>query len=481
MDTSTEFNGAVLMERGWPSGKALGKALKTAKLLQAQGMETHRIYQALDDLLEYPENYASDATWCDAALALIAEIPGYAMAMMDNVLRDTPLPYPVWGREHIDPGAITQMDNSMRLPVSVAGALMPDAHVGYGLPIGGVLATEGAVIPYAVGVDIACRMRLSVLDASPIVLNQQKGRFEKVLQNNTRFGAGVEWKPLQDDEVMDDPDWEALPLLRGLKDKGAKQLGTSGSGNHFVEFGELDVLLDEPALGAKPGKYLALLSHSGSRGVGFAIANHYSRIAKDMHPELAQHGNDMSHLGWLDMRTQAGQEYWLAMNLAGKFASANHRVIHKNVGKATGFDVLGVVENHHNFAWVERLADGREVYVHRKGATPAGAGVLGVIPGTMGDVGYVVRGLGNTASINSASHGAGRRMSRNEAFKKITKTQRDAYLKEQGVTLLGGGLDEAPQAYKDINEVINAQSELVEVIARFKPRIVMMTDDPRDV
>lgn len=392
-----------------------------------------------------------------------------------------PLPYPVWGRENIDPGAIAQMDNSMRLPVSMAGALMPDAHVGYGLPIGGVLATEGVVIPYAVGVDIACRMRLSVFDASPIVLNQQKGRFEKILQNNTRFGAGVEWKPPQDDEVMDDPDWEALPMLHSLKDKGARQLGTSGSGNHFVEFGELEVLIDEPALGAQPGKYLALLSHSGSRGVGFAIANHYSKLAKEMHPELAQRGGDLSHLGWLDMHMQAGQEYWLAMNLAGKFASANHRVIHTNVRKAAGFDLLGTVENHHNFAWVEKLADGREAYVHRKGATPAGVGVLGVIPGTMGDVGYVVRGRGNVDSLNSASHGAGRRMSRNEAFKRITKTQRDAYLREKGVTLLGGGLDEAPQAYKDINEVVNAQSDLVEIIARFRPRIVMMTDDPRDV
>jgi tRNA-splicing ligase RtcB len=249
----------------------------------------------------------------------------------------------------------------------------------------------------------------------------------------------------------------------------------------LVEFGQLEIVVDEPQLGAKPGTYLALLSHSGSRGVGFAIANHYSKIAKDMHPELAQRGSDMSHLGWLDMRTQAGEEYWLAMNLAGKFASANHRVIHRNIGKAAGFDVMGVVENHHNFAWVERLEDGRDAYVHRKGATPAGAGVLGVIPGTMGDVGYVVRGLGNAASINSASHGAGRRMSRNEAFKTITKPQRDAYLKERGVTALGGGLDEAPQAYKDIHEVINAQRELVEVIARFRPRIVMMTDDPRDM
>jgi tRNA-splicing ligase RtcB len=480
MNTSNEINGNVLQMRGWPAGKPMGLALKAAKSLQAQAIETNDILLDLDAVLANPAAYVSDATWRDVAHALIAETL-ITPAVQASSLRDAPLPYPVWGKAQIDPGAIAQMDNAMRLPISVAGALMPDAHVGYGLPIGGVLATEGAVIPYAVGVDIACRMRLSVLDASPIVLNQQKGRFEKILQNNTRFGAGVEWKPLQNDEVMDDPDWDALPLLRSLKDKGAKQLGTSGSGNHFVEFGQLEIVVDEPQLGAKPGTYLALLSHSGSRGVGFAIANHYSKIAKDMHPELAQRGSDMSHLGWLDMRTQAGEEYWLAMNLAGKFASANHRVIHRNIGKAAGFAVLGVVENHHNFAWVEKLADGREVFVHRKGATPAGAGVLGVIPGTMGDVGYVVRGLGNATSINSASHGAGRRMSRNEAFKTITKPQRDAYLREKGVTVLGGGLDEAPQAYKDIHEVINAQRELVEVIARFRPRIVMMTDDPRDI
>ena len=129
----------------------------------------------------------------------------------------------------------------------------------------------------------------------------------------------------------------------------------------MVEFGELEVLLDEPQLGTKPGKYLALLSHSGSRGVGFAIANHNSKIARERHPDLAQRGSDMSHLGWLDMHTQAGQEYWLAMKLAGKFASAKYRVIHKNVKNAAGFDVLGVVENHHNFAWIEKLADGRNV------------------------------------------------------------------------------------------------------------------------
>ncbi|PJF47504.1 MAG: RtcB family protein [Chloroflexi bacterium] len=396
-----------------------------------------------------------------------------------GAVRPTPLAYAVWGEEHIDAASRAQMDNAMRLPVSVAGALMPDAHVGYGLPIGGVLATVGAVIPYAVGVDIACRMRLSVFDAPPNLLDQQEGRFEKALRENTRFGAGAEWKPPREDPILDDPDWRATPLLRHLKEtKGIPQLGTSGSGNHFVEFGQLEVVEFDPQLGLQPGTYLALLSHSGSRGVGFQIADHYSKLARQLHPEL---GKDLAHLAWLDMDSEAGQEYWVAMNLAGRFASANHRIIHKQIAKAAGLEVLATVENHHNFAWEETLPDGRRVYVHRKGATPAGKGVLGVIPGTMGDVGYVVRGKGNPASLNSASHGAGRQMSRNEAFKNITKKMRDAYLRERGVKLLGGGLDEAPQAYKNINEVMAAQSDLVDIIARFKPRLVMMTDDPRDI
>lgn len=378
-------------------------------------------------------------------------------------------------------GARAQMDNAMRLPVSVAGALMPDAHVGYGLPIGGVLATEGAVIPYAVGVDIACRMRLSVFDTSPIVLGQQKDRFEKVLQNNTRFGAGAEWKQPQEDDVLDDPAWEALPLLRHLKDKAVKQLGTSGSGNHFAELGELQIINDESQLGLSPGKYLALLTHSGSRAVGFQIANHYSKLAKGLHPELAQKGSDLTHLGWLDLDSEAGQEYWLAMELAGRFASANHRVIHRLIVKAAGLKPVSVVENHHNYAWKHLLPDGREVILHRKGATPAGFGVLGVIPGNMADPGFVVRGKGNVESLDSASHGAGRQMSRTQALSSITKKLRDQYLKDKGVTLLGGGLDESPQAYKNINEVMAAQSDLVDVVARFQPRIVVMSDDPRDI
>lgn len=402
-------------------------------------------------------------------------------------LRPEPLSYRTWGKEHIDPEAIRQMDSAMRLPISVAGALMPDTHVGYGLPIGGILATENAVIPYAVGVDIACRMRLSVYDVSPIIIQQKVGQFKKALMEQTRFGAGAKWSRSQQvkHEILDDPAWDETKLLKSLKDTAYDQLGTSGTGNHFVEWGSLTLEKDDKELGLKAGTYLALLSHSGSRGVGFKIANHYSQLAMKYHPNLDK---SVRHLAWLPLDWHEGQEYWLSMELAGRFAAANHYVIHQRVAKAVGLKPLVAVENHHNFAWKEKIAapagfsePQREVIVHRKGATPAGKGVLGIIPGSMGDAGYLVRGRGEPASLNSASHGAGRMMSRRAALERITKTERDRYLKERGVTLLGGGLDESPQAYKPIETVIEAQSDLVDIVAKFTPIMVRMADEPGDI
>lgn len=396
------------------------------------------------------------------------------------ILRVDPLPYQIWGEQYIDSESLAQMNAAMRLPVSVAGALMPDAHVGYGLPIGGVLATDNAVIPYAVGVDIACRMRLSIFEVSPHVLGQQTARFIKALKEHTLFGAGKEWRGSDraDHEVLDDSAWDATPLLRSLKDTAYNQLGTSGSGNHFVEWGAFELIHDNTQLELKAGQYLALLSHSGSRGAGYKIANHYSQLAMKLHPELDK---QVRHLAWLGLESHEGQEYWLSMELAGRYASANHYVIHQRVAKAAGLKPAAVVENHHNFAWKEKIPAPRgsvdaerEVIVHRKGATPAGNGVLGVIPGSMGDAGYVVRGRGAAAALNSAAHGAGRQLSRKAALNSITKTERDRYIKERGVTLIGGDLDESPQAYKDIEAVMTAQTDLVEIVGKFLPRIVRM-------
>jgi tRNA-splicing ligase RtcB len=380
-------------------------------------------------------------------------------------------PYRVWG-ENIEADALTQMRNACKLPVAAAGALMPDAHVGYGLPIGGVLATRDAVIPYAVGVDIACRMKMTVLDLPVSTLAGDQGRLKSALERETRFGVGGSFKSRRQHEVMD-ADWRVTKVTADLKDRAWAQLGTSGSGNHFVEFGVVTVL--NPEVGLANGEYLALLSHSGSRGTGAQIAGHYSKLARASHPELP---HDLSHLAWLDLASEAGQEYWAAMELMGRYAAANHALIHAHIARALGVEVRLDLENHHNYAWRERhvLPDGseQEVIVHRKGATPAGAGVLGIIPGSMGTPGYVVRGKGSAASLNSAAHGAGRRMSRTKAKAIFTWDMAQRFLRERGVTLISAGLDEVPMAYKDIDEVMAAQRDLVEPLARFEPRLVKM-------
>ncbi len=324
-----------------------------------------------------------------------------------------------------------------------------------------------------------CRMRISIYDASPHILGQHKGKFEKSLSEQTKFGMKERFSPHDrpDHPVLDDQDWRATNFLKPLRQKAIEQLGTSGGGNHFVEWGEFELTAPSPELGLGIGKYLALLSHSGSRAVGFKIANEFSRLAMSLHPKLDQ---VVKHLAWLDLDSDAGRDYWLSMELAGRFAAANHAIIHARVSKAAGVKEVAHVENHHNFAWKETMADGSEAIVHRKGATPAGAGVLGVIPGSMADPGFVVRGLGKVESLNSASHGAGRKLGRKAAINSLTKLERDRYLQERGVKLLGGGLDEAPQAYKNIDDVIAAQTDLVEVIGKFTPRIVRMADEAGD-
>ncbi|MCA9959803.1 MAG: RtcB family protein, partial [Anaerolineales bacterium] len=181
----------------------------------------------------------------------------------------------------------------------------------------------------------------------------------------------------------------------------------------------------------------------------------------------------LRHLAWLDLNSDPGREYWAAMQLMGLYAAANHALIHKHIAKNLGAKVLLDIENHHNFAWKEEH-DGETVIVHRKGATPAGRGVLGIIPGSMGAPGFVVRGLGNETALQSAAHGAGRRMSRKQAMQSYTWSEVKRFLRERDVTLLSAGLDEVPMAYKDIHEVMAAQSDLVEVMARFDPRLVKM-------
>ncbi len=451
-----------LLDMGVPPGKSLDALVSALPAARKAGMNAEAIRAAVAGILANPDAHAEHAILGDFAKA-VAEADG-ARARYED--RESPAPYRVWG-SGLEDQALQQIDNACRLPVSVSGALMPDAHVGYGLPIGGVLATKNAVIPYAVGVDIACRMKMTVLDLPVDAIEKQEDRLVNALERGTRFGVGAAWKPREEHPVMDE-DWSFSPVVKGLKDKAWSQLSTSGSGNHFVEFGVLT--LPKPDLGLEAGEHLALLSHSGSRGTGAQIADYYSKLAMKKHPELPR---ELRHLAWLDLDTDEGQAYWRAMQLMGRYAAANHELIHRRVARHLGVDVKLDIENHHNFAWKERH-NGEEVIVHRKGATPAGEGVVGIIPGSMATPGYVVRGKGNPASLNSAAHGAGRRMSRKQAIKQFTWEEAKRFLQERRVKLLSAGLDEVPMAYKDIEEVMAAQDDLVERVAKFQPRLVKM-------
>ncbi|MBX2970968.1 MAG: RtcB family protein [Cyclobacteriaceae bacterium] len=460
------LSGKDLIKLGYPEGKAIGIAINTV-LKYFRRSEKEEIYVLLRAVLANPKAYVDDSVWNKTALALA---PSEKKSRVHELLKNR-LDYPIYGAAEIEEGARNQMEIAMKLPITVAGALMPDAHQGYGLPIGGVLATHHAVIPYGVGVDIGCRMCLTAYPLDEKFLERHRSNLKQLLLTNTCFGRETFKRP-KEHEVLDRKTFDEIAILRNLKGKAATQIGSSGSGNHFVEFGLMGID-DNNEWKLPAGNYLAVLSHSGSRGLGAEIARHYTRVAK----QLCHLPKEAANLAWLDLNTDAGQEYWIAMNLAGDYASANHHQIHERMAHSLGEKPLLMVENHHNFAWKETREDDTEVIVHRKGATPAGKSVLGIIPGSMTAPGFIVRGKGSAASLNSASHGAGRVMSRSAAKNVITKKMVKQELQKHSVELIGGGLDEAPMVYKDIRNVMRYQQELVDVLGVFTPKIVRMCGD----
>ena len=459
------MNTKDFLHLGVPLGEAARRATDFVAKFILGGVDKSRLHEEVSAIVAYPSAFVDDALRGEFAKALLNAPPPP---------RSEPVKYHQWG-SGLEPDAVMQMEKACLLSVSVAGALMPDAHVGYGLPIGGVLATENAVIPYAVGVDIACRMKMTVLDIPVRDLESKQDRLTRAIEAETRFGVGATFKKSRCHDVMD-ADWSVSPITKQNKDRAWSQLGTSGSGNHFVEFG-LFTAHGPIAWNGKelaPGTYVALLSHSGSRGTGAAVCDYYSKLAFAQFPDLP---SELKRLAWLSLDSEEGQEYWSAMNLMGEYAAANHGCIHKHIAENLGAQVLLDLENHHNFAWKEKhVIDGveREVVVHRKGATPAGQGVLGIIPGSMASPGYVVSGKGKPESLNSASHGAGRAMSRKAANEKFNWKDVNRFLKQQGVTLISAGLDEVPMAYKNIREVMAAQNDLVTVLGQFDPKLVKM-------
>ncbi|HXS68524.1 MAG TPA: RtcB family protein [Candidatus Polarisedimenticolia bacterium] len=456
------MNAKDFLRLGVPLGEATRRATDFVSQFILRGGDKSKLEEEVKAIIANPALFADDPLRKEFAKAIANSPPPP---------RGEPVKYRQWG-EGLEPDAVMQMEKACLLPISVAGALMPDAHVGYGLPIGGVLATENAVIPYAVGVDIACRMKMTVLDIPVRDLENKQDRLTRAIEAETRFGVGANFKHRREHEVMD-ADWSVSGVTKQNKDKAWSQLGTSGSGNHFVEFGLFTAHSKINNLEA--GTYVALLSHSGSRGTGAAVCDHYSKLAFGRCRSALP--SELLRLAWLPLDSEEGQEYWNAMELMGRYAAANHACIHQHIAEKLGASVQLDLENHHNFAWKEKHIIGgveREVVVHRKGATPAGAGVLGIIPGSMASPGYVVSGKGNPESLDSASHGAGRAMSRKAAHEKFNWKDVNRFLKQQGVTLISAGLDEVPMAYKNIREVMAAQKDLVTVLGEFEPKLVKM-------
>ncbi|MEK6246841.1 MAG: RtcB family protein, partial [Planctomycetales bacterium] len=442
------MNSRQLAKLGVPQD-CVKQAISAVQLaVQSRAFRSKQVKAHIQAVLEDPDSFLEDEHFSRFASALIED---------REFVRAEPVSYRTWGKDGIEEASHAQMRVACSVPVACGAAMMADAHVGYGLPIGGVLACKNAVIPYAVGVDIACRMKLSVLDMPIESISNRFNLFREALEGGTRFGVGVGYQKPKSHAVMDQ-DWTVTRITRERKDRAWKQLGTSGSGNHFVEFGEFSLDARDEELDLDAGKYVALLSHSGSRGPGAAVCSTYSAIARAKLPSKYE---DLGRLAWLDLDSQEGQEYWAAMNLMGDYAAANHDVIHKSVIKLLGAQIICGVENHHNFAWKEMHGD-QEMIVHRKGATPAEAGELGVIPGSMADPAYVVRGRGNVESLKSASHGAGRRMSRKKAKQKYNFKAVKNDLAKKGITVLSAGADEVPGVYKNIEDVMREQEDLVE-------------------
>jgi tRNA-splicing ligase RtcB len=395
-------------------------------------------------------------------------------------MRPGPADFNIFGEIGVDVphGALDQMQTVMRIPPAITGALMPDAHHGYAMPIGGVVVLDNAVSPSFVGYDIACRMMISILDISPQEFLKNRQKIFSDMKDVSRFGVGSEFtrSGARKHEVMDDYLWQHLPHLKTLHNTAIRQLGSSGGGNHFFDalIGEVVtpsyILVGPDGRQLEKGKFfVAIMTHSGSRGAGHKSATHYLKLAKK-ETEARARGIPKGY-EWLPLDSDAGSEYWMVMELMGEYAKANHDLIHMHFAKKSGIGRLRYAENHHNFAWDM----GNRQIVHRKGATPAHTGQLGIIPGSSGTPSYLVEGLGNPMSIFSSSHGAGRPFSRKEAKSRHSPDLYSAHMQVQDILTAGVAPDETFMAYKDIERVIQLQDGLlVKVLAKMHPKIVIM-------
>lgn len=373
------------------------------------------------------------------------------------------IPIYIWAEE-VDEETLKQTKNIANLPIAYHHvALMPDAHVGFGMPIGGVLATEDAIIPNAVGVDIGCGMHAVRTSLKDLPRNTLETVASKI-RSRIPLGFEHQKQPRSWEGFKEAPD---LPIVRQELDSARHQLGTLGGGNHFIE-------LQKDHTG-----HLWIMVHSGSRNFGLKIAEEYHRKAKNY---CSEHKLDLpdSNLAYLPVDSRLGREYLEGMNFALRFARENRRQIMEDIlaileETVGSFEVTDRIDIHHNYAAPEKHY-GKEVIVHRKGATAAFKSLRGIIPGSQGSPSYIVEGKDNPLSFKSCSHGAGRRLGRNEARKKLDLAEEVRRLESLGVihaVRKPKDLDEASGAYKDIQKVMDAQRDLVDIILELQPLAVV--------
>ncbi len=428
-------------------------------------INTHKILGEFHDHPDYPAiaKFAGKMSRTHKAHEILTAVNKKYKPLDYLRMRDKHQPLKIFGEvgNHVPYNALEQMQYALSIPPATRGALMPDAHYGYSVPIGAVVELDNAVSPAFVGYDISCMMMLSIFDISPADFMADRKQLAQVLREETAFGIGSAFQTPRKHEVMDDPAWNEAQVIKSFQPLAQKQLGSSGGGNHFAD------LVIGGTHGSR-GEFVALMTHSGSRGTGHKLATHYVKMAENETKFKAR--KIPRGYGWLDMDKDAGREYWIAMQLMGDYTVANHTLIHEHFAKSAG---MGVVENHwnrHNFVWID---DG--MYVHRKGATPAGIDVYGIVPGTSGTNSYLTKGLGNPDSLFSSSHGAGRPHSRTQAKKEHKQDEFAEHMKENDILHFGLNTDETYQAYKDIDEVIAVQEGiLLETVATLDPKVVIM-------
>lgn len=373
------------------------------------------------------------------------------------------IPIKLW-LEDLEEGALLQAKNLANLDIAFRHiAIMPDSHQGYGMPIGGILATKDAIIPNAVGVDIGCGMCSLRTNMKEIFLDDLKkvmGRIRETVPvgfKHNDIKQDIEWMPALA---------EGLPIVSKEYERGRYQVGTLGGGNHFIE------------IQRGSDGYIWIMVHSGSRNIGYTVANHYHKKAVE---ETKKRGDDVpKDLSYFVRGTESYDNYFKEMNYCIEFALHNRKLMMERVKDAfvefiPSVEFSNFINKPHNFAaWETHF--GEKLMVHRKGATRAEKGEWGMIPGSQGTSSYLVKGKGNPLSFNSCSHGAGRLMSRAEARRTLDLKKEVTQLRAMGVLHAlrhKKDLDEAPSSYKDIKEVMALQKDLVEIKVELTPLAVI--------